>query len=52
MWQPRWLNGQIVDSCSKEKALAPLLVMMVGMDRVILLFELSARDGREVAIKE
>ena len=32
--------------------LAPLLVLTLGMDRVIFLFDLSERDGREVAIKE
>ena len=34
------------------KALAPVLVLILGMDRVIPLFDLSERDGREVAIKE
>ena len=34
------------------KALAPVLVLILGMDTVIPLFDLSERDGREVAIKE
>ena len=34
------------------KALAPVLVLIVGTDRVIPLFDLSENDGREVAIKE
>ena len=34
------------------KALAPVLVLILGMDRVIPLFDLSECDGREVAIKE
>ena len=34
------------------KALAPVLVLILGMDRVIPLFDLSERDGREMAIKE
>ena len=34
------------------KALAPVLVLILGMDRLIPLFDLSERDGREVAIKE
>ena len=34
------------------KALAPVLVLILGMDRVITLFHLSERDGREMAIKE
>ena len=34
------------------KALAPVLVLILGTDRVIPLFDLSERDGREVAIKE
>ena len=34
------------------KALAPVLVFILGMDRVIPLFDLNERDGREVAIKE
>ena len=34
------------------KALAPVLVLILGMDRVIPLFDLSDRDGREMTIKE
>ena len=34
------------------KALAPVLVFILGMDRVIPLFDLSERDGREMATKE
>ena len=34
------------------KALAPVLVLILGMDRVIPLFDLSERDEREMAIKE
>ena len=34
------------------KALAPVLVLIVGMDRVIPLLDLSERTGRELAIKD
>ena len=34
------------------KALAQVVVLILGMDRVIPLFDLSERDGREMAIKE
>ena len=34
------------------KALAPVLVLILGTDRVIPLLDLSERDGRQVAIKE
>ena len=34
------------------KARAPVLVLILGMDRVIRLFDLGERDGREMAIKE
>ena len=34
------------------KILAPVLVLILGTDRVIPLFDLSKRDGSEVAIKE
>ena len=34
------------------KALSPVLVLILGMDRVIPLFDLCERDGREMAIKE
>ena len=40
------------DGAQELKALAPLLVLILGTDRVIPLFDLSERDGREVAIKE
>ena len=33
------------------KALAPVLVLILGTDRMIPLFDLSERDGREVVIK-
>ena len=33
-------------------ALAPMLVLILGTDRVIPLFDLNDRDGGEVAIKE
>ena len=33
-------------------ALSSVLVLILGMDRVIPLFDLSERDGREMAIKE
>ena len=34
------------------KALAPVLVLILGTNRVIPLCDLSERDGREVAIEE
>ena len=34
------------------KALAPVLVFILGMDRLIPLLDLSERDGREMAIKQ
>ena len=34
------------------RALAPVLVLILGTNRVIPLFDLSERDGREMAIKE
>ena len=34
------------------KALAPVLVLILGTNSVIPLFDLSERDGREMAIKE
>ena len=34
------------------KALVPVLVLILEIDRVIPLFHLSERDGREMAIKE
>ena len=33
-------------------ALAPVLILILGMNRVIPLFDLSEGDGREMAIKE
>ena len=40
------------EGAQELKALAPVLVLILGMDRVIPLFDLSERDGREMAIKE
>ena len=40
------------EGAQQLKALAPVLVLILGTDRVIPLFDLSERDGREVAIKE
>ena len=34
------------------KALEPVLVLILETDRVIPLFDLGGRDGREVATKE
>ena len=34
------------------KALAPGLVLILGRDKVIPLFDLSERDGREMAINK
>ena len=34
------------------KVLAPVCALILGMDRVIPLFDLSRRDGREVVIRE
>ena len=34
------------------KALASVLVLILGVDRVIPLFDLSERDGRAMAIEE
>ena len=45
------LDGQIVESCSQKKdlnALEPVLVCILGIDRVIPFFDLSERDGRDV----
>ena len=41
-----------IEGAQELKALAPVLVLILGMDRLIPLFDLSERDGREVAIKE
>ena len=57
-WQPTWLNGQSSgrlfqrEGANDLKALAPVLILILGTDRVIPLFDLSERDGREMAIKE
>ena len=40
------------EGAQEMKALAPVLVLILGTNRVIPLFDLSERDGREVAIKE
>ena len=40
------------EGAQELKALELVLVLILGMDRVIPLFHLSERDGKEVAIKE
>ena len=40
------------DGAHELKAFAPVMVLILGMDRVIPLFDLSERDRREMAIKE
>ena len=40
------------EGAQEPKAFAPVWVLILGMDRVIPLFDLSEHDGREVAIKE
>ena len=40
------------EGAQELKALAPVMVLILEMDRVIPLFDLGERDGREVAIKE
>ena len=40
------------EGAQELNALAPVLVLILGMDRVIPLFDLSERDERDVAIKE
>ena len=40
------------EGAQELKALVPVLVLVLGMDRMIPLFDLSERYGREVAIKE
>ena len=40
------------EGAHEVKALAPVLVLILGMDRMTPLFDLSERDGREMAIKE
>ena len=34
------------------KALSPVMVLILGMDRVVPHFDVSERDGRTMAIKE
>ena len=41
-----------IEGAHELKALAPVLVLILEMDRVIAPFDLSERDGREMAIKE
>ena len=40
------------EGAQELKALVPLMVLILGTDRVILLFDLSECDGREEAIKQ
>ena len=40
------------EGAKELKALAPVLVLLLGTDRVIPLFDISERDGRQVAFKE
>ena len=50
-----WTNsGRLFqrEGAQELTAIAPLLVLILGTDRVIPLFDLSERNGREVAIKE
>ena len=50
----RTVSGRLLqrEGAQELKALAPVLVLILGIDRVIPLFDLSERDGREVVIKE
>ena len=50
----RTYSGRLLqrEGAHELKALASVLVLNLGMDRVIPLFDLSERDGREMAIKE
>ena len=51
----KWTDSERLfqrERAQELKALAPVLVLILGSDRVIPLFDLSERDGREVAIKE
>ena len=41
-----------IEGAQELKALAPVMVLILGMDRMIPLFDLNERDGREVVIKE
>ena len=45
-------SGRLFQSEGEQelKALAPVLVLILAMDRVIPLFDLSECDGREMAI--
>ena len=40
------------EGAQELKALALVLVLILGTDRVIPLFDLSEHDGREMAIEE
>ena len=40
------------EGAQELNALLPVLVLILGTDRVIPLFDTSERDGREMAIKE
>ena len=40
------------EEAQEMNTLAPVLVLILGANRVIPLFDLSERDAREVAIKE
>ena len=36
----------------EPKALAPVMVLILGMDRVISVSDISERDGRKMGIKD
>ena len=40
------------EGVQEQKALAQVMFLILGTDRVIPLFDLSERDEREMAIKE
>ena len=40
------------EGANEVKAIAPVLILILGMDRVIPLFDLSECDGREMTSKE
>ena len=40
------------EEAQERKAFSPVLVLILGTDTVIPLFDLSERYGKEVAIKE
>ena len=50
-WQRSWRNGQIVEGCFQREgvqelnALAPVIVFILGTNRVIPLFDFSECDG-------